>query len=211
MLNRVVDQTEKLVRTLTGLSRNKHEGRVGHKTEIHHKPFGEFLHGFSVLFHGVPLIYGDNACLSLLVGISRYFAVLLCESLRCVYHDNAHVGSVYRHIGSQDAVFFHIVIDLRFSSYSRRVNQQIFFSVIGHRRVHRVSCGSRFIRDYNAVFPRNFIYQRRFPCIGFSDNRHLYGVVVGFFFGNIGHIFENGVKQIARTVAVNRGNGYGVA
>ncbi len=122
--------------------------------------------------------------------------VLLGEALSRVNHNHTDVGTLHRHTGADDRVFFNLVFHLAFAAQSCGINkhkiaERIFDQSI--RRVTRCAC--------------NVGYNRA----GFADDRHTDGFGVVLLFLLFGKQFENGVQKVACAVTVHGRNGNRVA
>lgn len=68
---------KQLIDTLAGLGADEDDGGIGHEAEVLLQLFAHGVHRVAVLLDSVPLVDGDDAGLTLLVGIARDLGVLL--------------------------------------------------------------------------------------------------------------------------------------
>ena len=77
--------------------------------------------------------------------------------------------------------------------------------------VRCIAGSARNVGNNHSVFAEHSVDKGGFTHIGLADNGNLYCVIILLGFLSSGKIFQNLVKQIARAVTVNRGNGHRVA
>ena len=76
-----------------------------------------------------------------------------------VYHNKADVGSLYGHLGTHDGEFLHPLLHFGLAADAGGVNEHIAAVLIFKEGVHRVPGGTGHIADYQALFPKDMVYQ----------------------------------------------------
>ncbi len=77
--------------------------------------------------------------------------------------------------------------------------------------VHRVPGGARHVGDDDPLLPQDAVDQGGLAHVGLADDGHLDDVVLLFLLLLGGEVLEAGVQQVAGAVAVDGGDGDGVA
>ena len=92
------------------------------------------------------------------MGISGHLCILLGNALSRVYHNNAHVGSLYGILGTHYGKFFHSVVYPAFLTYAGGVNKYISALIVFKPRVDGVPGRSGNVAYYNALFAKYSVY-----------------------------------------------------
>ena len=141
----------------------------------------------------------------------RYLGVLLGNAVARIYHDDAHVRSLYRHLRAHDRELLYPLLHLGLSSDSGGVDEHIAANLVFKHGVHRVARRARHVADNEPLFTENTVDKRGLANVGLADNGDLDAVLLLVLVVLIGKFTQAGVKQIAGAVAVNRRYGDRVA
>ena len=206
MLVNKLNQLKQPVKTLACFRRNENNRCVGHERKIVHQLFPIRIHRSAVLFESVPLVDSDNTGFTHLMRNTGDLRILLGKALDRINHDNTDICPLNSHFGSDNAVFFDLIVHSAFSSEPGGINKQKFTGFVRDIGVGRISCGAGNIRDNGSFLAGNLIDKRRFSDIRLSDDGNFDHVVVLFGLLRIGKKSEHFIKQIARAVTVNSRN-----
>ena len=159
-----------------------------------------------VFLHRVPFVDGNDARLALLVGEARHLRILLGKALCGVDHDDTHLGALHGRQTAQHAVPLHAVLHFAAFAQAGSVDKRKFAVPVVHITVHRVPGGARLVGDDHAFLAQDMVDQAGLAYVGAADDRHTDALVLIlsiFIFRQAGaHRFQ----QVARAVAVHRGN-----
>ncbi|MPM12999.1 hypothetical protein SDC9_59354 [bioreactor metagenome] len=145
------------------------------------------------------------------MGQARHLGVLLGDSLVCVQHDKAYVGTLDSHGGPQDGKPFDRVVYLGFFPHARRIDEDILPLVVFKITVHRVPGGARHFGDDDPLLAEDAVHQRGFAHVGLADHRHADDVVL-FRLSFVGRkVGKAGIQQVAGAVPVDGGDRDGVS
>ena len=211
LIGDVVDQIKEPVHPLARQGGDEHDGGVGHIGQIPPHVLAHPVHGLVVLLDGVPLVDHDDAGLARLVGQARHLGVLLGDPLARVDHDEAHVTPLNGHGGPEDGELLDAVVHLGLLAHAGGVDEQVLALGVLEIAVHRVPGGARHVADDHPLLPQNPVDQGGLAHVGLADHRHLDHVVLHLLLVLRGEVAEALVQQIAGAVAVDGGDGDGIA
>ena len=137
--------------------------------------------------------------------------ILLGHTLLRIDHDKTHVRAVDCHRGTQHAVAFDIVVHLGLFSHTGGIDEDVFALLVFKVGVDGVARRAGDVADDHALGAEDAVRQRRFTDIGLADDGDLDNVVLFVLFLLRREILQTCVQQIARAVAVDSGNGDGIA
>ena len=198
------------MKPLSRQGRDKKDLRIGHVGKHIPDSFRHLIDGLVIFFHRIPFVHGDNDGLAPLMGDPGNLRILLADAIHGIDDQNHNVRPFHRTDRTENHIPLQIFLDFILPAQSCRVDENIFFSVVGHFRVHGVPGSSRNIGYNQTFFPQQPVDQGRFPHIGLSHNGNPGPVVLFPFpavFVKIGHHFFQHVPQ---SQLVGRGNGMGL-
>ena len=104
--------------------------------------------------------------------------ILFADALVRVHHDDADVRLFDRRKRADNAVAFHIIVDLAAFSHSGGVDNNIFLPVLGKFGVDRVSRRAGNVADNDPLLAQNAVDKAGFSGVRLSGNGDLYRVVL---------------------------------
>ena len=169
----IVDQLKQPAHPLSCQGGDKHNGSIGHETEIPADILPHAVHGLVVLLHRVPLVHHDDAGLSRLMGQTRHLGVLLGNAVVGVDHNETHIAALNGHGGSQNAVFLDIVVHLGLLPHTGGVDKVVLALGILKIAVDGVPGGAGHVADNDTLLAQNAVGQAGFSHVGLADDGHL--------------------------------------
>ena len=207
----IVDQLKQPAHPLSCQGGDKHNGSIGHETEIPADILPHTVHGLVVLLHRVPLVHHDDAGLSRLMGQTRHLGVLLGNAVVGVDHNETHIAALNGHGGPQNAVSLDIVVHLGLLPHTGGVDEVILALGVLKIAVDGVPGGAGHVADNDTLLTQNTVGQAGFPHVGLADDGHLDHVGLLVLVLLRWEIFQTLVQQIAGAVAMHGGDGHRVA
>ena len=190
---------------------DEQNGGVGHVAQVPADVLAHPVHGFTVFFHHVPLVYHDDAGLTGLVSQTCDLGVLLGDAVIGVDEDQTHIAALNGHGGPEDAVLLDGVVHLGLFAHTGGVNEVIFAGLIFKIGVNGVPCGARHIADDDPLLAQDTVGKAGLAYIGLADDGHLDHIVILLRPVLGGEVLKAGVQQVTGAVAVDGGHGDGVA
>ena len=206
LLVHILDQLKQAVNALAGFGADEDDGGIAHKAEIVHQLFAHRVHGLVVLFHGVPLVHGNDAGLALLMGVTGHLGVLLGEAHGGVDHDHAHTAALHGGQAAQNAVALHALFHLAALAQAGGVGKHKAAVLVVHLAVNGIPGGAGLIGHDHPVFAQNKVHQAGFAHVGAADDGHGNAVVLRFVLIGKVQVLAHGIQQVAGAVAVHAGN-----
>ena len=136
--------------------------------------------------------------------------VLLGDARRGVHHDEADIGTLHRHVGTQDGILLDLVVDLGRAADPRRVDEAEFPVLVLDDGIDGVTRRARNVRDDQTVGAENAVDHRGFPGVRFTDDGDADDVVVLLGRRHLREIGDHAVEQVARAGAVQGGERDGI-
>ena len=200
------DHVEQLVHALAGERGDEHDGRVGHIAEIPADLGRLLVHGVRVLLDRVPLVDDDDAGLPCLMCQTCDLGILLGDTLIGVDQDEAHVRALDGGDGAQVRILLDCIVDLRLAAHTGRIDKEELAGLVFKVAVDGVARGARDVGDDHALFAEDLVEQARLADIRLADDGDLDDVLVVFLAVIGREAGDAGVEQIARAVAMDRGD-----
>ena len=107
--------------------------------------------------------------------------ILLRHTLNGINDNQHHIGTLHRRNGSDDAVALKFFFNLALSAQSRRIDEDVFRSVMDNLRIHRIPGSACNIGYDYPVFPQQLIYDGGLSDIRLAHNGNSRTLVFLFF------------------------------
>ena len=140
------------------------------------------------------------------MGIARNLGILLGEARRRVDHDNAHVCTVYRHIGTQDGIMLDLLGDLGLSADAGGIDEHEPPLLAVDDRICRITGRAGDVGNNHALLARNAVDERRLAGIRLADDSDLDVGILVILNILLREELDDLVKHIAGAVTVNGRN-----
>jgi hypothetical protein len=131
-------------------------------------------------------------------------AILVLQALGAVDHEHAHIGRVDGAARTQRRIELHAIVDSRLTTQAGRVHEDEIGLLVAHGRIDGIAGRPGLIAHHQPFFTKEAVHEARLPHIRPSDDRHTNGL--GAFFAGFGNGVDHGIEQIARALAVRRGD-----
>ena len=207
----IVDELKEPGHPLTGGGGDEHDGGIGHVGEIPADVLPHAVHGLAVLFHQVPLVHHDDAGLAGVMGEPGHLGVLLGDALLGVDHNEAHIAALNGHGGPEHGVFLNDILHLGLLAHAGGVDEVILALVVFKIAVDGVPGGARHIADDHPLFAQDAVGKHGLAHIWLADDGHLDDIGVLLLLIGRGEVGDAGIQQVTGAVAVDGGDGDGVA
>ena len=136
-----------------------------------------FVDCFIIFLHCIPFIDSDNDAFASFVGDSGNFCILFSHTFCSINNDNNHIGTFYCRYRTDNAVTLNFFFDLVLSAQTCGINENIFSAMVFYFCINGISGRSRNIRYNDAVLSGQFINDRRFSYVRFSNNSYLRTII----------------------------------
>ena len=211
LLVHVLDELEQARHTLTGHSRNKDNGGIGHVGQVLSDLCPHLIHGLVVLLDGVPLVDHDDAGLAGIVGHTGHLGVLFGHTLVGVDHDETDVGTLNGHGSTKDRELFDLIVDLGLLTHTGGVNEDELTIFVLKVAVHRITGGTCHVGDNDTLLPQDPVDEGGLTHVGLADDGNLHHIGLLFQLLLLGEVLQAGIQQITGTMAVDGRDGDGIA
>ena len=145
------------------------------------------------------------------MSIARHLGILLGKAFGGVDENHADIRPVHRHVRAEDAVALHIFQYLGFSPDAGGIDEDKLPVLVFDAGIHSITGGSGDVRDNHPVFPGQTVDEGGFAYVGLADHGNFDRIVVLSLFLLGRQVFQHLIQKVAGTVAVNGGNGDGIA
>ena len=145
------------------------------------------------------------------MGDSGDLRILLRNTFLCIDHQYHHLGTLYGTDGTDDHITLQFFLDLVLPAKTGSINEDIFFAVISDLGIHRISGGTRDIRNDQTVLTQQFVDQGRLADIGLSDDGHTGAVILFFLCLFLIKIFRYGLQHVTDSQTIHRRDRMGIA
>ena len=205
-----INEIKKLRQSLSRHCRYEYNLGIGHIGQHTADSVRYFIDRLVILFHGIPLIHGDDDCLAALMGNPRYLRILLADAFHRINDQHHDIRPFHRADSPHDHIVLQGFLDLIFPAQACRVYEYIFLSVVDDLRIHGIPGSPGNIRHNEAVFSQQLIDQGRFPHIRLSDNCHPGALILFLFSLCPVKVRDDLLQHIAKSKLIRRGNGMGL-
>ena len=106
------------------------------------------------------------------MGDTRNSFILLGYTLVRIHHNEAHIGSLHRHMGAEHRVALNLIINLGGAADTCGINETEFAPLIFHIGVNGISCGAGNVGDNEALTAYHTVDDGGLACIGFPNDSH---------------------------------------
>ena len=180
---------KQLGKSLPGLCGNEHDFRILHKGKGISDLFRKTVNGLVVLFHGIPLVDGNDDRFTSFVGNAGNLGILFGHAFHRINDQDNYIRTLYGAHRTHNHVMLQVLFDFILAAQTRRIDKHIFPAVKGHIRIHGITGGAGNIGNNQTVFAEHPVDNGGFTHIGLSDNRHTDTVV---FFRAVRFVREMG-------------------
>ena len=207
----LVHQLKNLLVTLAGEGGDEENGCIGHEGEVTVDVLLHALHGVGLFFNEVPLVDHHDAGLARFVGETGDLGVLLGDALTGIHHDDADIRTLNGHLGTHDGELLNAVVHLGLAADAGGVYENVLAEFVVHSGIHAVTGGAGHVGHDHTLFTQNEVDEGGLAHVGLADHGHtdaLLVLVVGIL---VGEVLKAGVQQLVGAVAVDGGEGDGIA
>ena len=136
--------------------------------------------------------------------IANNLFILFSYAFHCVKNHQNYVATIHCAQGTHNAVFFNRFVNLRFTTHTSSINEQITLTITYNRSVNCITSCASYITYDGTLFAYQRIKDRRFANVRTTNQRNLNFIFVfrlakGIF---IAKLSNNSVQQIAQTQMV---------
>ena len=202
-----VNQIIQLVQSLSRQCRNIGNLRIRHIGKDFPDLGFILFYCLIILFNGIPLIDGNDDCLSPLMGNSGDLGVLLRDTLHGINQKHHNIGTLHGTYRTHDHIAFQIFLYLILAPQSRSIDENILLAVVGNRSINGIPCGACHIGDDQSVFTEHFIDQRRFSNVRLTNNGHTNLIIFFLFLTLLTEMCNHLIQHISKSHLIGCGNG----
>ena len=141
---------------------------------------------------------------------ARDLLVLLGDAALGVDQEQADLGSLHRHVGTENAEMLNAVVDLGLAADACRVDKGKGADLVFHLCIHRVTRGACDVGNDQTVFADELVDDGGFSRIGLSDDGDVNAVVLLLLRVPLTECVDAGIQQISRSASVDGGNADGI-
>ena len=145
------------------------------------------------------------------MGISGNLGILFRKALGSVNKDQAHVRTVYRHIGTQHAVMLDTLGDTGFFPDAGGVDEDELSLFVFHHGIRCVTGRAGNVGHDGTLFPGDAVHQRGLAYVRLADDRHVDGILIVLQLVLRRQQVIDRIQHIAGAVTVRRRDGKRVA
>ena len=206
----LVGDVDGLPDAMDGFARERtggHNGGIAHERHA----VGDLLANLGLgvgTLHQVPLVQHDDHGALAVGGEARHALVLVGQADGAVDDQDGHVGTVDGAHGAHEAVVLHVLVDLALLAQAGGVDDGVALTVVLDDGVDGVARGAGDVGHDGAVIRGQTVGQRGLASVGATDDGDVDAAVLLLVVGGLDllQVLHHGVEQVARAVAVQRGD-----